>query len=113
MATATSMNSEPPRYCVELFRWTRWAPMTWVWSLLGYIPAWACRVRPCCYGWRRFIPRYWTRLLPRSVRWEIAAHLPRFLTQKDISPDCVNCRRFLANNQRPSFEPTTTTAPSI
>ena len=96
------MNTEHTHYCLQVSHWARWAPMTWIWLLCGRIPSWACRVCPCVNGWRQFVPRRWTRLLPRSVRWEIAARLPRFLTQKDISPDCVTCQRFLNSIQQPS-----------
>jgi len=72
------------------------------WRMIGRIPAWVFCVRPCVMGWRQFELRMWLRLLPRAVRWRLAAGLPKRLTTKDVSPDCVNCARFWEESSKRS-----------
>jgi len=67
--------------------------MVWVWRAFGNIPSWACRVQPCMMGWRQIVPRWWVRLLPRPVGQWFCARLPRWLTEADVSPNCLGCQR--------------------
>ena len=90
MATmANSKNS----FCLTVRWWAKWPPMLWLWRVVGF-PSWGCRVQPCTMGWRRIVPRWWVRLLPRPVGQWLCARLPRWATEADVSPDCFGCQRF-------------------
>lgn len=89
------MNAMGETYCLIIRRWARWAPMALLWRIVGHIPAWACRLTPCTMGWRVSAARWWLRPLPVATRHWLGYHLPRWMVEKNISPDCANCRRFI------------------
>ena len=81
-------------YCLQIRWFTKLLPMPWLCRALRKIPTWAYRVRPCVMGWRQTKLRLWLRLLPRpAMRWFVV-HLPGWMVEADVSPNCAACTRF-------------------